>query len=512
MAKRGRGLAALLTVVLAGTALAACTGSPEPKSSGVSGTLNIGFMTAPASPGDPNKGAGNDSIYFNLAYDPLIYRASDGKLEPRLATSWDYVGTGNKVFELKLRKGVKFSDGSALTAEVVAKYLDNFAKTATSAIILGSVESVEAVDDLTVRVTFAAPNPTAAVAFTQDYLAGDIVGPQGQADPSQLANGTDGAGPYQLDSSSTVSGDHYTYVPNPNYWNKDSVHYEKVVIKVLPNANAALSALKTGQVDVIRGDYTTASAAKAAGLTVSAMPANFQGLALVDRDGTKVPALKDVRVRQALNYAVDRKAIANGLLGEYGTPTEQIALPGGDGFYSSNKYSYDPKKAKELLAEAGYGDGFTLPVLAYPEQGLGLVVQAIAADLEKVGVKVEVTSVPQSAFFKQAFAGDYPAFGILFGSLPMNVQVPILAQPKGPYNPFHTDDAKINELLSQAASASQSEKAELDKQISERIADLGWFLPVLNAPAFYYSRSTVAGVKQSAEEPYANPVEWHPAS
>jgi ABC-type transport system substrate-binding protein len=514
---RGRRSQRGVAVVAAGLAVAmaaACTTDSGKTTTGrtASTTLNIGFLTAPASPGDPNKGAGNDSIYFDLAYEPLIYRAGNGSLQPGLATSWGYVGSGNTVFELHLRPNVRFSDGSAMTATNVASFIRNFAKTATSAVVVGSVKSVDTVDAHTVRVTFAKPNPIAATVFTQDYLAGDIVGPKGQANPSQLATSTDGAGPYQLDTANTVAGDHYTYVPNQNYWNKSAVHYKTVVVKVLANPNTALAALKTGQVDVLRGDFTTAAAAKKDGLTVSAMPANFQGLALADRAGSIVPALKDMRVRQALNYAVDRAHISQGLLGEYGTPTEQIALPGGDGFYTPNYYSYDPSKAKTLLAEAGYSHGFTLPVLTYPEQGLGTVVQAIAADLQKVGVNVKITSVPQAAFFKQAFTGKWAAFGILFGSLPMQLMGPILAQPSGLFNPFKSTDATVDQLLTRAASAPAATSADLDRQISQRLAQLGWFLPVINAPAFYYSRSTVAGVRQSQVEPYADPVEWHPAS
>jgi peptide/nickel transport system substrate-binding protein len=503
-----RGVYGLIAATLL---LTACTGRGTDRSASSDDTLTIGQSSAPNSL-DPAKTSAQLGWIGNLAYDPLIYKAADGALKPRLATSWEYVGAGNKVFELKLRPNVKFSDGSPLTADVVKANIDYVRKAhGLAESFLASIKTVDMPDSLTVRFTLSEPNPLLPDLFTQTYLASIIVSGAALKEPAKLATQTFGAGPYMLDQTQTVASDHYTYVPNPHYWDKQNVHYDKVVIKILPNPNTALSALKTGQVDVIHGNYTTATAATSAGLQVKHAPFVFTGLALADRAGDLVPALGDVRVRQALNYAVDRKKITKGLFGQYGTATEQIVLPGQDGHNDTTFYPYDPDKAKSLLAEAGYPNGFTLPVVTTSAASLSLVTQAIGDEFKNVGVRLKLTNVSDFANYnRELSSGKFPAYWIGYGTLPIHLMGSSLFLPKAAlYNPFHSSDPQLTSLYSQAAAADPASRAELNKKIIARLADQAWFVPVTFTPQFVFARSTVAGIEPTAARPHSNPVEWH---
>ncbi|MEU3270489.1 ABC transporter substrate-binding protein [Saccharomonospora sp. NPDC006951] len=512
--RAGRLVALLIAVIVIMVTAGACYGQ-RAGGAGASGEpadqLNIGSGFVPNSL-DPAKINAAMAWYVNLAYDPLIYWAPDGKLQPRLATSWKYLGEGNRVFELKLRENVTFSDGSPFTADVVKKNIEYFRDAGgESAASLTSVEAVDAVDRSTVRITLSSPDPSLPMVFTQNRLAGNMISGKAIDNPGLLATATAGAGPYVLSEDETVASDHYTYKPNPSYWNKQDVHYGKVVIKVLPNPNTALSALKTGQVDVIQGQYTTAGAAESAGLNVAHAPQVFTGLALADRAGELVPPLADVRVRRALNFAVDRKKITGGLFGEYGTPTEQIVLSGQDGYNDKSFYSYDPEQARRLLAEAGYADGFSLKVVS--SANTSAIAQAIADDLGKVGVRLELTNHNDPTnYLRDVAGGEFAAYAIGFGTMPVHLMGPRLFLPSAAqFNPMRSSDPSIESWYRDAAAADAKGRAELDRRIVARLAEEAWFVPVSFIPVFMYSSTSVTGVELTPQRPASNPVEWRPS-
>src|SRR5579875_2806486 len=243
--------AVVITAVVLLTA-ACSSGAGTANSSNGASVLTLGSSYTPNSL-DPAKINLAMQWYVDPAYDPLIYMAPDGSLRPGLATSWNYVGSGNKVFELHLRPNVKFSDGSPLTADVLKANIDYFRRNGmATASLLTTVSSVEVVNPTTVRLTLSASDPVLPQVFTQLNVAGDIVSGPALKDPQKLATQTFGAGPYELDAAESSAGSRYTYVPNPNYWNKTAVHYKKIVIEYLANENSRLAALKTGQIDVMQ--------------------------------------------------------------------------------------------------------------------------------------------------------------------------------------------------------------------------------------------------------------------
>jgi len=473
------------------------TPAREARAASVGGTLNVAYLAPPTSL-DPAKNAEATNWFDYPAYDPLIRQESNGKLVPDLATSWKYIDKGNKVFQLTLRKGVKFSDGTALTAAGVAKWIEYFVSAkGPQAIDLNGFKSAVAAGPLTVRITLANANPLLPTFFNQQWLSGDVVSPKALQNPGELGTNTFGAGPYMLSPGATVSGDHYTYVRNPRYWNKSAVHYRQIVIKVISSPSAVLQAIRTGQIDVAPGDNSTASSAKASGISVVGVPQNFVGLDLADRAGKLLKPLGDVRVRQAINYALDRKALTKATIAFRGTPTDEVSVSGLDGWVAKDNtyYAYNIKKAKSLLKAAGYAQGFTLPVLTSSLVGLDVQTQAIAGQLAKVGIQVQLNDDSNiQQYITDLVTGKYPAMEITFGALPMFIEGPSLYLPGGPFNPFKSDDATISSWWAQAATAKSSLRKSLYHKIEHRLITQAWFATFGISPLLFYASSHVSGV------------------
>ncbi len=387
----------LLALVPAAGAL---TGATKP-------ALTIGATPSSFATGlNPAKGSVD---YEDLALEPLISVVANthGKniYGPGLATSWRYIGKGAKTFELTLRHDARFSDGTPVTAQAVKKWLDYFEASGSTKAELGPA-TITAIGKWTVRLKFKNPNPTADFALSGNVHfaeAGLVEAPSCVAAPATLDSKTCGAGEYMLDPSQTVAGDHYTFVPNPYYYDKSKVHWSKVIVKIIGSASSMLQALETGQIQAAQGDPTTATAAKNHHLRVLAIPDTLMSFTL-DAGGTLSKPLGDVRVRQALNYAIDRKAIVRSIFNGWARPTSELETVDGVDPKLVNYYAYNPAKAKSLLAAAGYQNGFTIPssniVLSgdYP-QAAAAVAQYWAA----IGVKVTFTPVPVAAWFNTAF-------------------------------------------------------------------------------------------------------------
>ncbi|MFF0014921.1 ABC transporter substrate-binding protein [Streptomyces sp. NPDC005374] len=497
-APRPRSSAAVALVAATALVLTACSGGASSK--GAAGSVGDDLtFGAPLSPPSLNPAVGDPAYgsFYQWAYDPLMVMRPDGTFGPGLAVKWGYVGKGNRAYELTLRKGVKFSDGTALDAQAVKTYLDyeRAQKTGSVPGMLGNVASVKATGPLTVRLTLRASDPNLTFAFAQAFGVGNIASPKAVAKPASLDNGTAGAGPYMLDASRTVASDHYTFVPNPNYWNKDRQHFKQVTIRVIPNSSSMIQAMRAGQVQAAMGDATTLQAAAGAGLTVLAPPQAMTGLNLADRQGKP---LSDVRVRQALNYAVDRKAIAKALYGDEKLALSQYALPGQAGYEASldSTYPYDPARAKSLLAAAGYPDGFTLSVLDTTLVGLDKMTQAVAGQLSKVGVKLKITTKPSvSDYFVAMTSGKYPAPVIGYGLANMATLHVGFVNPTGPFNPFHVSDPHLDALYKQYFAADEKDSAALQKQINAYLQKQAWALPVVGSPLSYYLAKGLTGLE-----------------
>jgi peptide/nickel transport system substrate-binding protein len=515
--RRVMGIAAAGAMLLA--ALTACSAGggesgSDPKPGGrVGGTLTVAYSSVPQTL-DPAKTVQNNSLYQALAYQPLIVRRSDGSLQPGLATSWRYIGDDNTRLELQIRPAVKFSDGSALTAQVVVDHFKYVLRSGGQFVPLFAGDTFSATGPLTVVIRTPKPNPDLPALLTQDNVVGGVISPIGLKNTAKLGTQTSGAGPYMLDPAATVAGDHYAFVQNPNYYDKDSVHWKKVVVRAIASPQATLNAMKTGQVDFAVGDASTVAAAKQAGITVNMTPLLWTGVTLADRGGTMAKPLADVRVRQALNYATDRKTIASALFPDGGRPTSQLTVPGGYGYDPEldEAYPHDVGRAKQLLGDAGYPDGFSLPIVTAQYQSMNLVAQALAQQWKQIGVTLQITDrANANQYFSEAFAPKYPTFMTIFGQQPIWTEGPSLFLPSALFNPFHTADAKLQALYDEAAKAIGEAKDKADQAVEAYLVQQAWFVPVVTTGLPYYTTTKVTGATVSAKAPLASIYEVRPA-
>jgi peptide/nickel transport system substrate-binding protein len=516
-----RRIAAAGAVLLATVPLltAACASSATTSSAAKLTTLRIAVGTEPLpNPAQATVKGYWSSIFFSLAYAPIFHLAVNGTVEPGLAVSWHYINSTqnrNEVFEFTLRPNAKFSDGSPVTAKDVAHWLAYFVgQTGPFHGVFGVKPSFSAISSLTVRIRMTSPNPELPdILSDQGDNAGFVMSPKAIADPGLLSSATDGAGPYELLGSQSVRGDHYTYVPNPHYYDKPALKFHQVYVKVIADPSSRLQAQETGQYNVTLGDATTAAAAKSAGLEVLSVPQGVQFLALDSKAGLS-PALKDVRVRQAINYAINRPAIEKALFGAFSAP-ESAFLPADISTGLSSYYRYDPTKAKALLAAAGYAHGFTLNAICqgsyFGDFGYPLV-SAVAQELQAVGIHLNVTSYPTDPIYaSHVFAT--PAQATVSDLLQIYTDTPSLynvyLSPTAPVN-FYGTNAELDRLYEEGA-ASSDPQADW-KAMWKVYASEAYIVPLVINPNLYYVSKGVGGVALSPLHNAALPTEWHPTS
>lgn len=525
---RARRMAAMLTAISVSLAVTASTAAATTEPIGTTGAVSEGrtgdpvhgdelriASPAPATSINPATANVAFSMYTSIAYDSLFYRNADGGLEPQLAESWE-MGEGNTRLDITLRDGVTFTDGSPLDAAAVKASLEYMQGAGGGGSqYLAAIESIDVVSDLDLSITLSEASPMLPDLMTPKYLLGQIISPTGLADPDALTveNPSQGVGPYIYNPDDSVAGDHYAYDANPAYYAPERQHYDRIVIQVIADAQATLSALQTGQIDLATGSAETVPQAESAGLQVVQVPFVWQGLNLIDRGGEVAEPLADVRVRQALNYAIDRDTVTAALLGDYGVATDTIVVEGGDGWSqeAADRYPYDPDAARELLADAGYADGFTLEVLSVHFAGIDLMAEAIKGQLAEVGVTLDITNVSdEQSYVAGATDRSYPAVAVGYGAQPVWVMGPGLFLPDAAiFNGFATADDTVTDLYDRAAAAPEDERAELNAELITYLTDQAWFVPVGMSPVFFFAADDIGGLKVSADAPTSDPIDLY---
>jgi len=299
-----------------------------------------------------------------------------------------------------------------------------------------------------------------------------------------LGTQTFGAGPYVLNGGETVAGDHYTYDANPRYRNRSAVHYKRVVVRIVGDPNARVSSLTSGQADII--DYVPAELAKSVNTGANKLlpqPSGTVEMIFRDRTGRRHegdpagakynPPLAKVLVRQALSYAVDRKAITEGLGYGYFSPSVQWTAKGSGAYDPAleSMYPYDPDKAKALLAQAGHPNGFTLDVVTQKNNHADQWALAVAEYWEKIGVKVRLTTAPDVNVYYEA-AQKSPVLFARYGagSLPYSLEAVDYFGDGGAFSAYETEPA-MRSMIARAAEAPPEQTREIYLAINRRAVE-----------------------------------------
>jgi peptide/nickel transport system substrate-binding protein len=498
------GVAAAAALLLA---TAGCGGgsSSGGGSGSASKTLTLGLIT----PATTFKAAdilfANESPYGQAVYDTLLKADPQGNVGPSLATEWKY-NADKTVLDMTLRSDVQFTDRTKFNADAAVQNLLRFQKgNSPNKNLLSSLKEAKAVDATHLKVTLKDPDPGLLVALTRN--PGMVESPANFDKPEEKTKPV-GSGPYILDSASTVVGSSYAFTKNPNYWNKADQHYDKLVMKVYNDPTAMLNAVKGKQINgakLVNNDFV--DQIKGTGYNLVQFELDWSGMLLLDRGGKLNPALKDVRVRQAINYAFDKQALVKALQKGYGTATTQI-FPAKSGAYDpalDSKYAYDPAKAKQLLAEAGYPNGFELSMPTSARVGT-TIWSLIAQQLKDVGITAKYTDAGNN-LIPDILAPKYPA---TWFQLQQDTDWQVITfelLPDATWNPFKTNDPKVVELGNRVRDAkTEADSTAAAKELNAYIVDQAWFAPWYRIKSHYATDQNTTVVAQRGN---AYPYLWN---
>ena len=485
---------ALVAVASASLALTGCGSSGTP-SGGQSGPqpLTLGVLGEPRTWDSSQAHVGHGLQPYQVAYDTLILREPDGKLSPMLATKWQY-NQDNTLLTVDLRTDVSFSDGEKFDATAAKANLDNFRKANGPQMSqLTAVTDVKAVDADTVELALSAPDPSLEFYLSQ---AAGLMGSPKALGSENIKTEPVGSGPYVMDKAASVAGSQLVFIAREGYWNKDLQKFSKVTLKTLQDATARTNALVSGQVDATLLDPKTGKQAEGAGMKLVTNQVDWTGLLLMDRNGEVNKPLGDVRVRQAINHALDRKTILEQIRLGRGTPTSQVFGKDSGAWVEEleNKYPYDPEKAKALLTEAGYATGVTIEVPSLPAEEPALLA-VLKQQLADIGITMNVGAPIANTFASDVAAKKYPVIEFnLFQGEPW-VAINQMISTKALYNPFKTSSPELQAQIDavQTAGKDAGQKAQ---EVNRYVTDNAWFAPLFRVDQMYYHNSKVTVTPQ----------------
>jgi peptide/nickel transport system substrate-binding protein len=362
-------------------------------------------------------------VGFRQVYESLVTIDADLVPRPALAVSWRPINP--TAWTLELRKGVTFHDGTPLSAEDVVFSLERARGEATALrSYTSSIASVKAIDDDTVEITTKHPDMILPVNLRQVAILSKVwakrqgiaaAKPYSQdAPPLDQANGT---GPFMLDSHET--GRHTVLVRNPDWWGTPEFPHnlDRIVWTIVPDAKERLALLLNGQTDFVQDPPLEAlgairsrpglKLAETGELRVLMLGLNQGTPQLHSGDIAGANPFKDKRVRRAFYQAIDIAAVRDDVMGGLAVPTGITIPPGVNGYAPDldQRLPYDPERAKALLAEAGYPEGFGVTLDCPNNRHLNdeAICRAVAAQLGAIGIRVKVDAQPKEVHFAKLF-------------------------------------------------------------------------------------------------------------
>lgn len=353
---------------------------------------------------DPHEQLSEGGIqYSHAVFDPLVRWRQAGTFEPRLASSWQVLNS--TTLRIYLRQDVYFHSGNHMTAEDVLFTIERLKRSVDFKGLFNVVTKVEKVDDYTLDLHTRHPYPlllnVLAYVFVIDknfYQGKDDIIKFGETFASKNVSGT---GPFII--TQRIAGQTLELSRNPGYWDKASPgNVQSLELIPIRSDSTRLAALLTGDVDII------SPVAPIDIQRVSQMP-NVQVLSqpgtrivMLQMDQNRRKEFRDVRVRQAMNLAINQNLIVDKILRGYGEAAGQLSSAAFLGHITELTPEYDIEKAKQLMAEAGYPDGFRITMMAPNNRYMSdeKIAQAAAAMLEKINIKVDLKTFPKAQYFQ----------------------------------------------------------------------------------------------------------------
>jgi peptide/nickel transport system substrate-binding protein len=462
--------------------------------------------------------AAPDAEVMAHVVETLFHLTPEGKVEPLLAESYRLAPDGRSM-TIRLRRGVRFHDGTPLDAQAVKWNFDFFLNPENRipfrTILLGAVSAVEVVDRYTVRLVLSRPFVPLLIHLTHNFLgihspaaverAGGMRPPTGEP----YGRAPVGTGPYRF--KEWVRGDRIVLERNPDYWGTPPL-LDHIVWRVIPDAGARVLALEAGQIDVAVRIPPRETARLSVNRALRVDRTGSVRTIFIGLNAQRRP-FNDVRVRQAVNYAVNKRAIVQTILGGAARVSDAPISPGVWGYAPIMTYPQDVAKARQLLAEAGYPGGLTVtlhhPTGRYVEDAP--VAAAVQAQLREAGITARLVTMEWATYLsvtnRPVDQTDIEMFMLGWGTVTGDADYGLYSlfhssqwAPAG-FNRSFYKNAQVDELLDQARSEINAEKrAAMYRQAMQIIMqDAAWL--------FLHSESQITGIRRRVQGLLVHPTE-----
>ena len=458
------------------------------------GTIVVGNAEPPTVDyWDPAAGFGLvDEQVASLVYDTLIAYDENGEMIPSIATSWEW--TSDRSVVLAVRTDVKFHDGSELSAKDIKASIDRLGgnrRLAQSMVVPSGFSAKILSPD---KIEVSSPTAFGVMLIALAYIK--ILSKENIDNPDNFKGAAIGSGPYKFISYQVSD---VVLAANTSYFG-GAPKNESVVFRYIEDAQARISALLTGQVDIL-SRVSSEDLARVEGnndFSLSRISPPSQIVSFYRHNGP----LGNLKVRLALAYAIDREGIAKNIMGGW-NKVGYSSIPTNSPCYTplANKFAHDPEKAKKLLAEAGYGDGLTLRMATstlVPNQIQ--IDQVIVASLQAIGIKVEVERLEVGAFRTAHSAYDISLNTLASFTIDPDFLLGLYSGTTGEAN-WSFSEPEYDKLLAAERAATPESRAEAvtaaakylwDNQVTLYLSDEFWYF-IVNNRVSGYRRAPLVG-------------------
>lgn len=433
------------------------------------------------------------SVYY-LVYNNLVEMdTAAGELVPALAESWDAVSPTEYVFHL--RQGVKFHDGSDFTAKDIEFTFMRALEQPTAAAKISTLDHVEVIDDYTVKFILNAPDADLLYRLPDGRLS--VLSKTAFDNMSAEEANKIGTGPYKY--VEVVMGDHVTVTRNDEYWGGPA-KTKNIVFQELPEKSARLIALQSGDVDIISGPAASDRhyIEEDSSLNYVTYPgANLRYFAF----NTTEKPFDDVRVRQAIAYGINREEYIAVAYNGDAVEVNNMMNPINEFYADVDGYTYDPEKAKSLLAEAGYSDGDIVINLTGKQEDADVSFGTIfQSQMKAIGITVNVNLVETAAFNAMIVPNSGEDWQVKVDGWGGYITGPdnafrFLYYSTNSGNSAALNDPDVDAMLDKGASTPDKEtRMGIYKDLQEKVLDLATCIPVCTPMTDYASSANVEGM------------------
>ena len=436
---------------------------------------------------------GNDGFSLRanrLIYSRLVEADENMQIHPGLAESWQQLD--DKTMQFKLRKGIKFHNGDDFTAEDVKFSFERMMNSPRIAFVLPPIERIDIVDDYTVNIVTKTPFGPLLAHLSHPAL-GMVSKKLLTENPEALKEKPIGTGSYKF--KEWIYGDKLVLEKNEDFYDKNERGLKYIIFKNVVEASNRAIGLETGEIDIATpissvDEENIKNNPKLQLLTKPSISYSYIGMNM-----TKAP-LNDIRVRKAINYAIDKQAIIDVILNGNGKIATSPIAPGVFGFTDKTKnYEYNVEKAKELMKEAGYENGFTTSILVFSGEANTQTAEIVQAYLKEIGIDLKIEIVEVSAYWDMTERGVHNLFlgswGVVTGDADYGLYAMYHSSAKGGAgNRDFYENEKVDELLDKA-------KTEIDPETRKKLYEEAQILIVNDAPdVMLYNRNLTVGAQK----------------